>query len=295
MEIKDLLGLEKPITKLIEELSKGIGTLYKPRSIRNEAEAEAYRKETLAIAEAKKISIEGEAKIQLLERAKKRLVYQELTKQENIEEIAEKAIKYLNEEVSDKPLDSDWRTRFFQKAENISNEEMQEIWAKILANEVSKPNTISFRTLEVVSNLSKKEAELFQIACSLASSKEMIWKNKGQNAFKEYGLDYGKLMILKDAGLIHPNDHLTTTSQGIKQSKSIAPYLFTHVIGNDLYLMQNLKNPTSKVATFNQIAFTKAGKELCSLIESKLNEDYIKKIISEREALGYHLTKVQQK
>jgi len=269
MEIKDLLGLEKPITKLIEEISKGIGTLYKPRSIRNEAEAEAYKKEALAIAEAKKISIEGDAKIQLLERAKKRLVYQELTKQENIEEIADKAIKYLDKEVSDKP---------------------QEIWAKILANEVSKPNTISFRTLEVVSNLSKKEAELFQIACSLASNKDTIWKYKGKNAFNEYGLKYGNLMILKDAGLIHHGDQLTITLPRIKQLNT---FLFTHLIGNDIYLMQNLKNPTLEVAKFNQIAFTKAGKELCSLIDSKLNEDYIRKIISEREALGYHLTKAQ--
>lgn len=39
----NLIKLEgKPFEKLIEVISNGIGTLYKPRSIRKEADAKAY-------------------------------------------------------------------------------------------------------------------------------------------------------------------------------------------------------------------------------------------------------------
>ncbi|UUW11213.1 hypothetical protein NLG42_10480 [Flavobacterium plurextorum] len=41
----------KPIEKLIDVISEGIGVLYKPRAIRKEADAEAYK--IIAIKKAK--------------------------------------------------------------------------------------------------------------------------------------------------------------------------------------------------------------------------------------------------
>ena len=39
----DVTGLGRVAEKLIEEVSKAIGTAYKPRGMRREADAEAYR------------------------------------------------------------------------------------------------------------------------------------------------------------------------------------------------------------------------------------------------------------
>ena len=290
IEIKDLAGLSEPITKLIEVVSKGLGIVYKPRSIRKEAEAEAYKTELLAKAEAKKIMLEGEAKILLLERAKERLVYQELTRQDNIEEIAEKSIKYLEETVSEQPVDEDWRTRFFNKAQDVSNEELQEVWAKILAKEVSKPGTISFRTLEVISNLSKKEAELFQVACSFATNNSYILKLNGKNSLDEFGLTYDHLMILRDAGLIRDGDNLAIILKVITSS----PMNYSiHNIGKDLYQISNLNNKELKEYKFNQIAFTIAGIELCRLININFNGSYLTQLLKDRKQSGYLLSKLR--
>ncbi|MFA5229270.1 MAG: DUF2806 domain-containing protein [Candidatus Paceibacterota bacterium] len=280
----------KAVAKLIEVVSEGIGTLYKPRAIRKEADAVAYKNETLAKAEAKKILIEGEAQIELIERAKKRLVNQELNRQINIEEIAERSIKYLDENVSEEPVDNDWRTKFFAKAQDVSEEDMREIWAKILATEVSRPGTINFRTLEVVSNISRKEAETFQIACSLASSKSYIWKLKGQNSLDEFGLSYSDLMIIRDAGLVHDNDNLIKIIKVVPQLN-----VFVQIIGNDFYQIKVTHKREQKEYRFNQIAFTVAGKELCQLINANLNEKYLMKIIEERQNDGYELIKIETK
>lgn len=279
----------KAIAKLIEVVSGGIGVIYKPRAIRKEAEAEAYKSEILAKAEAKKILIEGDAKIELIERAQKRLVNQELNRQINIEEIAEKSIKYLDEEVSDKPVDNDWRTRFFNKAQDVSGEEMQEIWAKILAGEISKPGKVSFRTLEVVSNISKQEAEKFQIACTLASEYGLIWKLSGKNSLDDFGFTYGDIMLLRDAGLIHDNDNLVKIYR-------ILPQIGWSInsIGNDLYQIRNFKNLELKEFRFQQIAFTNAGRELCQLINAELNTKYLDLVIEERKSAGYELIKIKK-
>lgn len=278
----------KPLEKLIEVVSQGIGTLYRPRAIRKEADAEAYKKEVLAKAEAKKTLIESEVQMELIERVRKRLLNQEILRQTNLEEIAERSLKYLESNVSEQPVDKDWRTRFFNKAQDVSSDKMQEIWAKILAGEVSQPGRVGFRTLEIISNISKNEATKFQVACSLASDKSMIWKMGDNYAFDDYGLNYSDLMILREAGLIHDNDNLVKMFQVVPQVGSTLI-----IIGDDLYQIRNTKNTSLKEFTFNQIAFTNAGKELFRIVNSGLNMDFHQKIVEQRISEGYELLKAK--
>jgi len=278
---------DKSIAKLIDVVSKGIGTLYKPRVMRKEADAEAYKIEVLANAEAKKILIEGDAKIELIQRTKERLYYQELNRQKNIEEIAEKSIKFLDKNVSDEPVDEDWRTRFFSKAQDITGEEMQEIWAKILAGEVSQPRSISLRTLEVVANISKEEAKIFQRACNLASGRGWIWKVGKTESLNDFGINYGDLLELREAGLIHNGDNLVRIIYVI----SLIP---TEIhIGDEIYTIHYLKNPDLKQYRIDQYAFTDAGSELCRLFDAKLSMRYFYDLMNFFKSEGYQLNKIE--
>ncbi len=290
MEIKDLTGLSKPLEKLVDVVSKGIGTLYKPRSIRNEADAEAYKQEVLATAEAKKILIEGDAKLELLNRVQNRVVHQEMSRQINIEDIIEKSIPHLEEVVSEEEVDEDWRMRFFQKAQDVSNDNVQEIWAKILAGEVSKPGRIGLRTLEVISNLSKNEAELFQIACSLTSHNDTIFKLKGKTALDDFGLTYGKLIELKDAGLIYDNDSLISILKVIPQ---FGCSIWT--VADEIYQVKDKNNPSKEDYRFEQIKLTVAGRELCSLLNVEKEPKYIQALINDKTSQGFEITKVPVK
>ena len=87
----------KPIEKLIEVISQGIGTLYKPRAIRKEAEAEAYK---IGIIEKAKANAIAEGKIidlELYENIQERILHQETRKQINIDNIAQIAANQLNQ------------------------------------------------------------------------------------------------------------------------------------------------------------------------------------------------------
>jgi len=278
---------DKSIAKLIDVVSKGIGRLYKPRAIRKEADAEAYRIEVLAIAEAKKTLIEGDARIELIQRTKERLLYQELNRQKNIEEIAEKSIKFLDKNVSDEPVDEDWRTRFFNKAQDITGEEMQEIWAKILAGEVSRPGRISLRTLDVVANISKEEAKIFQRACSLSSGRGWIWKVGKKEALGDFGLNYGDLLKLREAGLIHNGDNLVRIIPVISQDPEIIH------IGDEIYSIHYLPKPDLKQYRIGQYAFTNAGSELCRLLDAKLNMRYFYDLMNFFKSEGYQVHKIE--
>lgn len=264
-------ALSKPVEKLIDVFSKWAWTAYKPKSIRNEADAEAYKIEVLAKAEAKKIMIEWEAQISIRERAQARLWNQEINRQENLENIAEKSINHLPESVNDEPVDEDWRTRFFNKAQDVSSEDMQEIWAKILAEEISTPWKISIRTLEILSNITKKEAELFWILITLSSSNEFIYKINWYD-FEKFGLDFSNLISLEDAWLIKLSDlQRQWWSESLISEGKIAISIW-----NKKY---SLKFKWELPILFQTLEFTSTWWELCKSLSPKLNNDFIHDII----------------
>ena len=79
----------KPIEKLIDVVSKAIGTIYEPRQIVRKAKAEAKAESIRAIELAKTNAIiEGDTgKAEYLDRINNRLVNKETKRQKNIEEV----------------------------------------------------------------------------------------------------------------------------------------------------------------------------------------------------------------
>jgi len=93
------------------------------------------------------------------------ITHLEYYKCRNFNKIAKKADEvYQKQDMTtlnnDKKFSWDWFVRFFEDAGNISDEKMQEIWAKVLAGEIKQPGSFSLRTLEVLRNLSSDEAEI---------------------------------------------------------------------------------------------------------------------------------------
>ena len=165
-----LIGsLTEPITKLIETTSNGIGTLYEPTRIRKKAEAEAHAATVQAHSEVKvaRIRAEGERELaELADRANQRLAAKELRRQGNIESIVAKAAQQLPDSVSKQPVEADWAVQFFNYVQDIGNEEVQFIWAGILAGEVNQPGAYSLRTLHTLRMLGADDAWLFRRLCS---------------------------------------------------------------------------------------------------------------------------------
>lgn len=280
MEIKDLAGLSEPFKKLIEVISSGIGILYKPQAIRNEAEAEAYKIEVIAKAEAKKIMLEGEAKIAIFENAKRRLVNQELIRQENIECIAEKSISHFNEkEASNEQVDKDWIFRFFDYAKDVSTDHVQEVWARILAREVENPGTVSLKTLEVLRNLGKREAEYFnKISKSILNGEMLVYSIDNYSEFrKAVGIESGEIERLLDFGLISPVD-----PHNIFFNNKNDSFVFT---SKNRKFKVTIKSEKREIIKYRRLTYV--GKELFSVIDIDENSEYHEFLKKELESRNF--------
>ena len=85
----------------------------------------------------------------------------------NMVKIVNKARAKMGQE-SSAPLgvDSGWLLDFLEKSKTVSDDEMQGLWANILAGEVNNPGGFSIRTLNALKSIDKKEAEYFTRVCN---------------------------------------------------------------------------------------------------------------------------------
>jgi len=183
--MNDLLGLGKTTDKLISTVERALGAVYRPYGIRREADAEAYRLNTLedaktdaqvrntvelarAKTEANIILAEGQQTLEA--RLQARLRHEVLRQQQNIERIVVGALTEPQPESGVEDVDEDWLTGFFEHAQKVSGAEMQALWSRVLVLEVGTPGTFSSRSLDVLRKMTPREAIAFQAACRLASS-----------------------------------------------------------------------------------------------------------------------------
>lgn len=289
MEIKDLAGFSQPLTKLVEVVSSAVGTVYRPKAIRDEADAQAYAKKALARAdtesalESKQLEFSSvldrvqqalKDHPQLAERARHRLLAREVEGQLNVESIADFASDALPPVVSSQSVSPDWRRKFFQEAENVCESDMQLLWGKVLAGEVATPGTYSTRTLDTLRQLSKTEAELFRKACTIAMSDGWIAVPTGDlNAWlKPFGLSYGDILSLRDAGLLLDGDQI---HKDFSQSDRISDGSVRPIVLFNNGVLIELSGPVMAALRLPALVFTRAGQELQSLNSHSETPEYL--------------------
>ena len=157
----DCLG----IGKLAETITTFLKEKTEPKQILERAKArkEAMNLLSEGISNNPQVQIEyNDGTLSIKERAQITQENRAIVKQQNIEAVSGYAYEELlgDAPISPEPVDEDWITRFFNKASDISTDEMQVIWGKVLAGEIKQPGSYSLRTLDILSNLSKKEANV---------------------------------------------------------------------------------------------------------------------------------------
>jgi hypothetical protein len=131
----------------------------------------------------------------------------------NLINISAKAAGYLNsEKQNDVAFDNDVFWGLIEHAKDISNEEVQELIAKIIAGEYNIPGTYSMSTLQTIKMLGKNELELFEKICTLIVNGDQIPHNifmlpeNIKEIMAELSIDFGSLQLLQSLGLVLPND-----------------------------------------------------------------------------------------
>ncbi len=291
--IKDLAGLSKPMTRLIDVVSQGVGAVAKPYLIRKNADADAYKIKTIAtaiheIGKQQKLPViyddkqteiwqKPEDNTLLLDqksiddRISLRVDFQERKRQHNLENIISiAAIEMTNDEsISDEKPDEDWILRFFSSAQDISSDQMQELWGRILAGETKSPGTFSLRTLDYIRNISKNDAELIEKVgrFALQRHKDFLLAVHTEKWLETQRGIYGEhLILLSELGVLYPN--------------RLELNLFSNELQNEEFFINGKTKIIIKITSDKKKIvlpawkFTLIGKELLNLISCKADDEY---------------------
>ena len=252
--------LAKPATVLIKKISDATGVLYEPTRIRRKAKAEADASKTKALIDLEIEDIQN--------RALNRLVNEEIKKQENIENITEKAFSSLDENATPENIEDDWISNFFDKCKLISDDEMQTVWSEILAGEANNPGTFSKRTIAFMSTLDKSDAVLF------SEFSKFCWFLGGYQPFifdyqnkiiEKYNINFSTLQHLDELGLITFNTMSVFNLTSKVDNMNIGYY------GRILKI--DFKN--SKTIETGLVCLTKIGADIIKVSQPKMNESKI--------------------
>jgi len=296
-KIKDLAGLSKPLKRLVEAIAEGTGGVSRPLLAWANAKAKAYEIRTIAQAVADsqkllgpvkyndgKVSIESVADAiplelpdaSLEERTRARTSFLDAKRQHNTERITQQAAEELRNETEvppEKP-DSDFLSRLFRIAEDVTTESMQMLWGKVLAGEIKRPGSFSLRSMEALRNMSQAEAEVFVRAARVALSgegREFIPSDYTPTAcpLEPFGVDFDDMTALREAGMIE----LQVLSVIYEGS---APDQIGQITCGSTFIMIEPREASAKV-TLAATRFTSVGRELAQLIEkTPASPDYIR-------------------
>lgn len=252
------------INKLLDTISSGLGTIYKPTAIRKEADARAYEIRVISKAESDAEKSYDVAVVNQLTVIAESIVAREIRRKENIDYIAKLASESISNtaNISEEPVDQDWATRFINIAQDINDEDMKAMWAKILSSEVAQPNSYSLRTLDALKNLKKTDAQLITKVGQLAfkhHGEPFIYRDN--DILAKYGITYNQIQYLVEIGFLNAGN---STIFKYKESD------FTILYNNYIVFSENNKKD------IDIYTLTTVGKEIYKLIENKTNLDFLK-------------------
>ncbi|MGO7400344.1 DUF2806 domain-containing protein [Rhizobium ruizarguesonis] len=198
----------------------------------------------------------------------------ELRFERNIRKIAEKSLPFLRDATSIETMpDQTWLDTYSTFAEKISDEDLQTLWGQVLAREFTDSGSISLKTLRVLQDLTKRQANLFAKLCGsvVLVSEDRAGKEDTHylsirldggmpDYLKLTGLDFPDLVELADFGLV---------TLGTRAFEADAGAWFTY--------FDKQFQITDKVA-IRCNPLSSVGKELYHLAQGEKSEAYLKAV-----------------
>ncbi len=272
-------GTSNVVIKLLDMIEHAVGWVMMPKGSKHDFEEglEIYKK---SIIEDKTLtSIEKGAKISKARKELKQYINQG------------KIISYAVNNIRDDAkmnIDDDWLLYFFEYAKNISNENIQQIWGKILSEQFNGDTSISRKLIHTLSLLDSDAALNFGKLCNITIGVSganndlkhidfipfIFWgvpKYKDTYEHNKFDLEYIKyrpymdeLRILEEYGLIT----ISSENPYIKYLLDSTPY--TLLVGEQRFeISTKMSSDNSDIyeKAFGNVRYTAIGVELYKLIE----------------------------
>lgn len=196
----------------------------------------------------------------------KEFAAREIFEMSNVIQIYGKAfVELQNSSLSEKKVDKEWLFRFYDYAKTCSQKEKQELWSKVLCDELKAPKSFYVRTLDVLDKAESFELDWFYSAVRMAFDRSCI-PVFAMNDNRFY--HFNQFQTLIDAGFLN-------ASEAVLELTDTATLHFP----NADVQMETVKDKYN----FHVYTLTDAGSQLCQLKSASASDDFLNRL---QELLG---------
>lgn len=179
----------------------------------------------------------------------------------------------------------DWINVYLENAKTSSDEYMQNVWAKILAQELACPGSFSYKSLDILKNMTSDDFKLFERLCSVNVDNSVL-SSEVNDFYKRFNLYWTNLLKLKDFNLISLEGSEKTVSIEANNRKSI--------IYDNRYIIMFKNNSNEKIDYKLSIyVFTPFAVELSNVATTSTLYEFIVeyvKILNKKKYNGLTVT-----
>ena len=154
--------------------------------------------------------------------------------------------------------DVDWLNVFMDSVKNVSSIEMQEVWARVLVNQITSKESFSYKTLDTLKNVSKSEFETFRKAVYYETNGALIITTK-----EKLGIEDNELRALQEYGLVSSEIRI---EQVVLQNGQ-----YRKACGDKHVLI--IRSDSVRAVDYKTYPMTRAGKSLMSVVECAQNRE----------------------
>ena len=208
----------------------------------------------------------------------------------NLINISAKAAEYINsEKQNDIAFDNDVFWGLIEHSKDISNDDMQNLIAKIIAGEYNIPGTYSMSTLQTIKMLGKDELKLLEMVASLIVNSKQIPQNvftlpeSIKEIMNELTIDFGSLQLLQSLGLVLPNDMKKTMENPEKQ-----PIQVSYFDRNIIFIPENDSSVRIEMPSF--YGLSPVGSQIVKHLNPGINDKYFDWLKANYKIPNYKVT-----
>lgn len=184
-----------------------------------------------------------------------------------------------------KKVDDDWFAKWRTGAQEVSREEMQRLWGKLLAAEVAEPGSYTLHTVDFLSRMSTSEAELLARVAPFVTDSGII--RVGDDFFKSHNLNFSDFLFLNDLGLLNGIVGVGGLQATLGRSHFNGRAMYTLVSGRQalVFDMGDVANSPPELK-FEVFTLTRVCQEILTLTNITTDPAYLQKISEQAISKG---------
>ncbi len=268
--------------RIVDRLFDLFGASRRPKLVIDMAKAKA---------EASRIAANAEIDIaEMHQRAKQRYHSQEIAYQQNMQAIIREAMPLLVDQREEKTnLDNEWFSAFYEKAKVCSDDQMQQLWAKVIAGEINSTGTFCKKTMSIIADMEKDDAALFSNLCKFRftiGEPVIVIRTVPYSLYDKFGINFNSLKRLEHIGLIEVDNVNGYKKLNLSQEGGL--FYFNTLI--------SMKLPESDKTSlpYGSVYLTKSGKELSRIAGAEPDTEILKYSTSQWEKDGVTISSIQE-